>query len=264
MRLRAALRHAAFLLGVRLDATSLLWGWEGKSLSAPTKDNMWLRLASAPADVWERRDRQGSEDAMRVISDAVPRPRLHRVTNWVQADHGYRAELYERIEQQPLSQGPMLDKSPELAPDWWDQLRGALTSLSMVHTTRVAIRQERLDWALPKFLEVPGIDTKAPAWSTAHADIQWSNLAGPELCILDWERWGMAPTGYDEASLYIASLTMPEVAEQVRQIFGPVLESPAGRYSQLVVASEYLQGMQRGNNLELEVPLRHLVAGLLG
>lgn len=34
--------------------------------------------------------------------------------------------------------------------------------------------------------------------------------------------------------------------------------------SELVVASEFLQGMERGNNLELEAPLRRRVTELLG
>lgn len=138
-----------------------------------------------------------------------------------------------------------------------------LDCLVSVETDRVAIRQERLVWALPEFLGVE-IDPQVPEWSTAHADIRWSNLTGPDLCILDWERWGRAPAGYDAATPYISSLTVPKIAARVRQVFGHLLETPAGRFSELVVASEFLQGMQRGNNLELEVPLRQRVAQLLG
>src|SRR5205807_245663 len=108
------------------------------------------------------------------------------------------------------------------------------------------------------------LDTKVPAWSTAHADIQWSNLTSPNLYILDWERWGMAPVGYDAATLYISSLTVPPVAARVRQEFADALDTPAGRFSELVVASEFLQGMQRGNNLDLETLLHQRVAHLLG
>ncbi|WP_438486226.1 hypothetical protein [Streptomyces sp. S186] len=53
------------------------------------------------------------------------------------------------------------------------------------------------------------------------------------------------------------------MATRVRRESAHVLETPAGRFSELVVASEYLQGMQRGNNLELEQPLRRRVAHLL-
>lgn len=64
--------------------------------------------------------------------------------------------------------------------------------------------------------------------------------------------------------LYISSLSEPPVAERVHREFTPILESPSGHFSELVVASEYLQGIGRGNNLELEAPLRELVARLLG
>ncbi|MGH3550400.1 MAG: phosphotransferase [Pseudonocardiaceae bacterium] len=39
-------------------------------------------------------------------------------------------------------------------------------------------------------------------WTTAHADLHWGNLRGPQLCILDWESWRPAPAGYDMATLY--------------------------------------------------------------
>ncbi|WP_329162026.1 hypothetical protein OHB49_20580 [Streptomyces sp. NBC_01717] len=93
---------------------------------------------------------------------------------------------------------------------------------------------------MPQFLGAD-VSTEVMEWSTAHADIQWSNLAGPELCILDWERWGLAPAGYDEATLYISSLTSPAVADRVFHEFKPMLESTAGHFAQLVVASEYLR-----------------------
>ncbi|MFE4666260.1 hypothetical protein ACFRI7_05375 [Streptomyces sp. NPDC056716] len=127
----------------------------------------------------------------------------------------------------------------------------------------MTIRQERLHWAMPEFLGIQ-VDTGIPEWATLHADIQWSNLVGPELCILGWERWGLGPAGYDEANLYISSLPEPSVADRVQREFAPALASPSGRFSQLAVASEYLRGIGRGNNLELEAPVRELVARLLG
>jgi hypothetical protein len=122
--------------------------------------------------------------------------------------------------------------------------------------------EDRMIWRIEKFIS-PQITTVPVGWSTAHADMQWSNLIGPRLCILDWERWGQAPAGYDAATLFISSLTQPTVAARVRQEPGDMLETPAGRFSELVVASEFLQGMERGNNLELEAPLRRRVAELL-
>jgi hypothetical protein len=74
------------------------------------------------------------------------------------------------------------------------------------------MRPERLEWALPKFLNAPDLDTRVPAWGTAHGDLHWANLTGPQLTLLDRERWGRAPLGYDAAHLYISSLTEPSTA----------------------------------------------------
>ncbi|PZT74794.1 MULTISPECIES: hypothetical protein [unclassified Streptomyces] len=175
----------------------------------------------------------------------------------------YRAEVYDRVDRRPLSDSALLDYAPDLPDSWWSALRQSLDTVASVQTDRVAIRQERLHWALPKFLEAE-VGTKVPAWSTAHADIQWSNVCGPDLCILDWERWGLAPAGYDAATLFISSLIEPTLAARVRREFAYVLDTPAGRFSELVVASEFLQGMGRGNNLALEGPLRERVDQLLG
>ncbi len=260
-RLNAGITYAAFRYGVRLRKP-YTYGCEGRTLSAPTTDGKWLRLRSLPVDRWERDDWRGALEAEESVPAVVPRPALHRVDGWVQGSYGYRTELYERVDQEPVSEGPLLNAPPGLPDAWWASLRAALDSLSTVVTTRETVRQERLDWALPKFLRV-ALDTRVPAWATAHGDIQWSNVTGPELHILDWERWGRAPAGYDAALLFVSSLTEPTTAARVRQEFAHILDTPAGRFSQLVVASEYLQGMERGNNLELERPLRLLVGDLL-
>lgn len=259
-RLQKALRHAASVLRVTLVGPPI-WGWEGKGISGPADEDRWLRLSCIPADRTPSWD--GAEAAERAVPDGIPRPRLHEVSEWRAGEFAYRAELYDRVTRQPLSDGALLSASPDLPDTWWKDLRNSLDSLTTVETDRVAIRQERLHWAMPKFLGTE-LDTEVPEWSTAHADIQWSNLISPDLCILDWERWGKAPAGYDAATLFISSLTVPDTAARVRQEFASVLDTPAGRFSELVVASEFLQGMQRGNNLELETPLKQRVAYLLG
>ncbi|MFE2842778.1 hypothetical protein ACFXKS_04335 [Streptomyces scopuliridis] len=260
-RLRRAHQHAAGLLSVEVEHAET-WGWEGKSVSKPVAGNLWLRLASSRAEKAAGSSWDGPEMAEKAIPFGVPRPRLHTVHQWIDGAFAYRAELYDQFRGAPVSKGPLPPETLHLPDSWWASLRSALAVVSVVPTARVAVRQERLRWAMPQFLGTD-VNTDVPEWTTAHADIQWSNLVGPELSILDWERWGLAPLGYDEATLYISSLAVPEVAKQVWKLFGSVLDSPAGRFSQLVVASEYVQGMQRNNNLELEAPLRELIARLL-
>ena len=262
-RLREALRKAAAALGVA-PGTDEIWGWEGRGLSAPTDDdNFWLRLVVGNAAKDRNQAWDGAETSQKAIPARVPRPRFHVAVEWEEGEHRYRTELYERIRGTSLSTGALPPPGLRLPDAWWASLRVSLEAITSVVTGRIAVRQDRLDWAMPQFLDAPSINTQVPAWTTAHGDIQWGNLMGPKLVLMDWEKWGLAPVGYDEACLYIPSLVVPDVADKVWQTFEPVLSSPAGHFSQLVVASEFLQGMARGNNLELGPALRRKVAELL-
>lgn len=230
----------------------------------------WLRVTSLPL---AKAPRQGSaplpEDPWRGPEDAawrvpvkVPRPSFAAMHRWTRGGHAYHADLHTHARGVPLSATVL---PPEgLRPDdpWWGQLSEALTVVSDVQTQRVAVRKERVAWAMPRFLG-SNAPTQAPSWATAHGDIQWSNLAGPSLEILDWERWGVAPEGYDAATLYVASLGVPELAAEILDRFSTTLNSPSGRFSQLYVASEFIQGFERGNNRQIEVEVRALAAQLL-
>jgi hypothetical protein len=77
-------------------------------------------------------------------------------------------------------------------------------------------------------------------WTTAHADLHWGNITGPQLYILDWESWRRAPAGYDVATLYCNSLLVPEVAARVRASAGRILDTTTGAVALLLAARRYL------------------------
>ncbi len=85
--------------------------------------------------------------------------------------------------------------------------------------------------------------------------MHWANLTEP-LRLLDWEGWGMAPEGFDAATLYAHSLLQPDTAARVRTAF-PVLGSPAGLAAEAAVCAQLLQTVARGDNLVLGGPLRN-------
>ncbi|GAA2111930.1 hypothetical protein GCM10009759_54290 [Kitasatospora saccharophila] len=246
-----------------LDATPIgsreAWGWHGRTLGRPVataSGEGWLRLVSAPADKAGGKLWEGPREAERLMPPAVPRPRLRNRRTWSEGGHGYLAELYDRVTTPTVTTDePILRKAPDLDDAWWDGLSTALDAVAAVPSTRVAVRQEYLDRAMPQYLGVP-IDTRVPAWTTAHGDLHWANLTSPTLAVLDWEGWGVAPAGYDAAVLHSYSLLVLETAAEVRRRLGRVLDTPAGRFAELVVITELLQTTARGDNLDLAGPLR--------
>ncbi|BAJ31003.1 MULTISPECIES: hypothetical protein [Kitasatospora] len=266
-RMRQA--HAAVATQLQGQAVggSESWGWRGRTLSrlvvTPVGDG-WLRLVCAPADKATGKLWEGPMAAELSMPPGLPRPRLRRRLTWTDGDHGYLAELYDPVLNRTVTvDGPVLRAEPALDEAWWQALASALDSVASVWTSRVAVRQEYLDRAMPQFLGVP-VDTTVPAWSTAHGDLHWANLTAPSLALLDWEGWGVAPVGFDAAMLHTYSLLVPEVAAQVRHHLSRVLDTPAGRFSELAVITMLLQTVQRGDNLDLEKPLRERASFLLG
>ncbi|MGH3928917.1 MAG: hypothetical protein ACRDTF_02950, partial [Pseudonocardiaceae bacterium] len=68
----------------------------------------------------------------------------------------------------------------------------------------------------------------------------------------------MAPTGYDPAVLYCASILTPEVHDAVHTMFAELLDSPSGRVAQLAAALKLLCLVEDGEHLDIAAPLhRH-------
>ncbi|MFJ5561117.1 phosphotransferase [Streptomyces sp. NPDC093250] len=189
----------------------------------------------------------------------MPRPRLRLARQWAEGEDAYKAELYDRAAGATVSPTPALvTAEPRVTTVWWSTLRTALACLSKVRTDRTAVRQAYLDSAMPKYLAFLGgpVPTVPRAWSTAHGDLHWANLTGPELGILDWEGWGIAPVGYDAAMLHAYSVGVPRAAERVRRELAAELDSESGRFAELAVITELLQSAERGDNVELVPALR--------
>lgn len=267
-RMRSAHTAACDFLGATPDArpsggeVQEAWGWRGRTLGRPVTGPCgpgWLRVVHSPLDKATGKLWTGPEDAERLLPRQVPRPCLRLVRQWTEGGNAYKAELYDRAVGETVSSIPALVTAvPLLTAAWWSDLRTALVSLSAVRTDRTAVRQAYLDRAMPKYLAFLGgpVPTVPRAWSTAHGDLHWANLTGPELGILDWEGWGIAPVGYDAALLHAYSVGVPQAAECVRHELAAVLDSESGRFAELAVITELLQSAERGDNVELVSALR--------
>jgi len=211
-RMRAGQHRARILLGADADpgATATeAWGWQGRTLGTSVIANdqtAWLRLASDPhhySTFWWDGPSQAT-----TLPRALPRPRLHATCSWTDDHWRYRAELFDRAPN-AISPTLVITHDPDLPAAWWEQLRDALHTLANTPTPRIAVQQQYLDHAMPRLLGTP-INTRSLApWTTCHGDLHFANLIGPDLLMLDWEGWGMAPAGYDAARLHATCLLRP-------------------------------------------------------
>lgn len=267
-RMRTAHALARAALNVLPAAnTHEAWGWHGRTLSqAVTTPHgpAWLRVACAPigqavATFWD-----GSIEAERAMPASVPRPRLRLWHDWNDQGWEYRAELYDYAATRPAATSPVLTAIPDLPTAWWAAVRVTLDDIASVRTSRVTIQQSYLDHTMPRLLGTP-IDTTAPRpWTTAHGDFHFANISAPTLCLVDFEGWGLAPAGYDAATLHSYSLLVPPVAARIRTELVEMLDTPAGRFAELVAITELLQAATRGDHLALAEPLRWRASLILG
>ncbi|MET8626575.1 hypothetical protein ABZW30_22930 [Kitasatospora sp. NPDC004669] len=161
-----------------------------------------------------------------------------------------------------VSTRPDLVNDPNLPDTWWHALRTATESLGGARGTRITVRDTWIKKAFPQYLGIP-----APAEVervTGHGDFHWGNLTGPALTILDWERWGLVPVGFDPGMLHANSLLVPAVAARIRDEFAAVLDTPAGRTGELAAIAEMLQAVARGWYPELAAPLAGRAQELTG
>ncbi|MFD7588336.1 hypothetical protein ACFV84_23225 [Kitasatospora sp. NPDC059811] len=258
-RMEAAHATAARLL--ELNCTGIpAWGFAGCTIGRRAGDR-WLRVASASRSS-SRKQGEGVIGAEALIPDDVPRPRLHGVLDWAEGEHGYRADVIDHITDPVVSTRPELASDPNLPDTWWHALHTATQHLATAEGTRTTVRDTWIQKAFPQYLGVPGPAVVERV--TGHGDFHWGNLTGPTLTILDWERWGLVPLGFDPGLLHANSLFVPAVATRVRREFAAVLDTPAGRIGELAAIAEMLQAVARGWYPELAAPLADRARELTG
>ncbi|CAI7979105.1 conserved hypothetical protein [Frankia sp. Hr75.2] len=268
-RMRAAhdRASAALRVAVRQSTTEEAWGFAGRTLGRPamTPDGPgWLRIASAEAGRQISTFWDGGHAAQQALPASVPRPALRAVHDHHHDGWDYRAELYDQARARPLATTTIPRQLTD-PPDsrWFLALHAALDTLAVVSTDRRTIEQSYLDEVMPRMLGEP-ITTTAPGpWTTAHGDLHWANLCSPTLCMLDWEGWGLAPTGYDAATLHCHSLLMPMIAAQVRAYFADTLSTETGRYAELAVIAEQLDSASLDHAVLLRARAAHLLGRLI-
>lgn len=242
-RMLTAFVAACDRLRVRDTGDAPVWGWRGRTLSRRVllaESHCWMRLASSPKDRIAATFWRGNQSAEQDLPRSVPRPRLLRFEEHHNREWAYAVEVFDLSLAAALSPAPATLQPILPTETWWQNLRSALTTVAVVPTRRHTITPAVLDTIMGHVLKHNAPPAPAAPWVTAHGDLHWANLAGPELTIFDWEGWGLAPAGYDAATLLVHSLQCPTTTAAVRRRFADQLNTPAGHYAQQAVLAEHL------------------------
>ncbi|GHF33356.1 hypothetical protein [Streptomyces morookaense] len=261
-RMEAAFAEAARRFAITPDGPPA-WGWQGCTLGRRAGDR-WLRVASGRGTrLPERRQGEGMAGAEELLPADVPRPHLYGTEGWVADDYVYEAELADCVTTPVVSPHRCdIAEDPGLPEQWWADLRRALDVLAKAPAGRTTVRDSWATAAFPHFLGIPAPETIER--TTGHGDLQWANLTGHPLVILDWERWGRVPVGFDAGTLHAASLGVPTIATKVRDVFSDALGTDAGRVGELCALAEMLQAVARGFYPHLADALADRVEELTG
>jgi hypothetical protein len=137
--------------------------------------------------------------------------------------------------------------APDLSADWFSDLSASLAALRAYPTDRrfPVHDAEEYGYLLSATYRRPVPVGCVPSFGTEHIDLNWENVTAPGFCILDMEHWCTAVTGYGAAYLYLTALEVPAVAARVHAVLADVLDTPSGRYGQLVAAALILRNLTR-------------------
>jgi hypothetical protein len=262
--MRAALHRAARQFSLSLTGRPI-FGWQDRSIGAKARTDSgevaWLRVGSELATWAYGESWEGNKDAAAIRG--VRKPQVRLVSGWSQGDRHFRAEVMTYVAEPCVSATPELHDEPRLPGSWWISLRSSLDALSGHPTARLHLSQQEVTRRLRQYF-ADRVEPVVNYWVTAHNDLHWNNLTRPDCYLLDWEGWGLAPAGYDAATLYCHSLLIPGTAARVYAEFVAELETPDGKRSQLLAITRMLDRSAHGDYPELVVPLHELAGKLTG
>lgn len=191
---------------------------------------------------------RGTADAAAIPGVSKP-SLLHRV-EWFApgpAPVPVSAEILTLVTDPATSRERFLRTVPDLRAGWFGDLSASLAALRAYPTGRrfpVHDAQE-YGYLLSATYRRPVPAGCVPAFGTEHLDLSWENVTARRFQIIDMEHWGVGVTGYGAAYLYLTALEVPAVAARVHEALADVLESPSGRYAQLVAAALILRNLTR-------------------
>ncbi|SEK66233.1 hypothetical protein SAMN05414137_10323 [Streptacidiphilus jiangxiensis] len=235
------LARAESALQVQLDRATLVR--KRRSIGAVTTRGTWVRIERRP---WAKVDGQGWNGTQSAASlHGIAKPQWYAGLTWRDSAEPavWQVDETALLPCQPIGTA-VLAEAPQLPDAWWKAFNASLDALAGSRTTRVATPDTEtltvggITGAISAAFGV-AVEADFGPWAPAHADLNWANMTGPEFCLFDWEDWGNAPRGLDAASLWAASLAVPELAKKVREERHEDLSGRDGKLMLLFALSKF-------------------------
>lgn len=216
-----------------------------RSVGARSDRGTWVRIEARPLAKIAAQGQVGNGMEAAALLHDVAKPEWYRALSWHDRADGvvWRADEVELVTAVPVHRGA-LPSDVSLPDAWWAALNASLDAVAGQCTTRIAtpdtevinrtLIEREVDQAFPGQVDC----TITDLWVPAHADLNWSNLTGPEFWIL--EDHGMAPRGLDAANLWVSSLTVPKLAPRVYRERRADLETRPGKLMALFCCAKIL------------------------
>jgi hypothetical protein len=188
--------------------------------------------------------REGEESSAAIAG--VPRPAIHKIHDWTAKSVHWRALLMAPGPSPTVGSSMSFGRDVRPVTDHWlECLKSALDGLGQVVTSRLRFPREHIVRRLTRRFGAHA-PYAADEWRAAHGDVNWGHVTAPDFCLLDWEMWGLAPRGFDAATLIVRSSGNPELVERLRVVFAEDLDTPSGRVAQLLSCDEMLSFIEAG------------------
>ena len=208
----------------------------------------WLRVSPFLEHEMSRKAWRGTAEAAAIPGVSKP-SLLHRIEWHANGPEPVpvSAEVLTLVTDPIASHQRFLRTAPDLPLDWFHDLSASLAALRTYPTDRwfPVHDAEEYGYLLSATYGRPVPSGCVPAFGTEHIDLNWKNITAPRFQILDMEHWCVAVTGYGAAYLYLTALEVPPVADQVHAALADVLDTPSGRYAQLVAAALIIRNLTR-------------------
>ncbi len=196
----------------------------------------------------------------------VPMPEILREIEWRADDLDWHAFQFSFTPFPAVSPTPRIGASAGALDDaWFAQLKNAMAALSALPLSRWLVHPGAIARIVAQ-----RYGAKAPyqvdEWRVAHGDLHWSNITTPHLVLLDWERWGVAPRGFDVATLLSWTAANPVLYRRIERLFSDDLSSPSGVVARLYVLARRLNWIEAGfgdarEHRGLEIEAKRLLRG---